>query len=434
MAGTPATRAAISRTRTRLASTRAAQHRLADVAERGVLGDGGLGRGGPRPTGRLEPQLRAELGDAGARAPRGPTPDAAGRRSGAAGAADPADRATCLPPQGEGTGRSRLALGLEPLGRHRTRGAGHPRVGHPAQPAPRGGVGRRRVERHALLGQAAGEGARETARPQGADALHPGSSPGQALALGPGPVGPAQPRHEARVPRVVQKPRGGSGAGPPHGRSSRTTVRVLSKSASRGTPPRTRKARSWQRMSVSSRSSQVSSTQAARLQPRVASSPERASPPRRITAQSACICRPASAGLHLPAGLGREANHRIGRRPLPQRRHEPLHRRVAARVAAQVAALAQFGEQHRGRDRVRRRGAQALEDVVPVGIELGGPRRSPGGAHRLLVARGPAAPCCARRPSRARSPSHPSRARPRPGPPSPAPLRSSGPLHHEGPP
>ena len=107
--------------------------------------------------------------------------------------------------------------------------------------------------------------------------------------------------------------------------------------------------------------------------------------------------RPASAGLHRPAGLRHEADHRIGRRRRPQRRLEPLHGRVAARAAA----LAPLDEKHRGRDRGRRdrgrrRRSKPLEDATPAGIELGGPRRSLGAAHRLLVARGRAAPCRAR--------------------------------------
>ena len=59
------------------------------------------------------------------RAPRGPTADAAGRRWGAAAAADPAARATCRPPQGVGTGRSAGTA---------ARGAVRPRVGHLPQP------------------------------------------------------------------------------------------------------------------------------------------------------------------------------------------------------------------------------------------------------------------------------------------------------------
>ena len=211
IAGKPATRAALSRDRTRRASTRAAQHRLEEVAERGVLGDGGLGRGGPCPTDRPEPQLDAELGDAGVlQLAHQPAP--------AWASASWTDSGCCRPTIGRRGGRrfssSRdlspaLGGGHEPLApRARSRAARpapRPWCHAPARWPPREATARRRRWRpghRPSPGPAPGgwRRARETARPRAAgEPLH--------LALRPRPVGPAQPRHEARVPRVVQKPR-----------------------------------------------------------------------------------------------------------------------------------------------------------------------------------------------------------------------------------
>ena len=62
------------------------------------------------------------------------------------------------PAIGLGHRPQRRALGLEALGRHCTRAAVDARVGHLAQPPSHGRVGGLGVDRHAVLGQPAGEG------------------------------------------------------------------------------------------------------------------------------------------------------------------------------------------------------------------------------------------------------------------------------------
>jgi hypothetical protein len=69
-------------------------------------------------------------------------------------------------------------------------------------------------------------------------------------------------------------------------------VRILSYSTSRGVPANARNAFSCASISVSTRSSPTNSTYAARLQPKVATNTESRLLPRRITAQSTCICSP----------------------------------------------------------------------------------------------------------------------------------------------
>jgi hypothetical protein len=66
----------------------------------------------------------------------------------------------------------------------------------------------------------------------------------------------------------------------------------LSYSTSCGTPPKATNAFSWASINVSTRSSVTNSTYEARLQPRVATNTESRLLPRRMTAQSTCICSP----------------------------------------------------------------------------------------------------------------------------------------------
>ena len=69
---------------------------------------------------------------------------------------------------------------------------------------------------------------------------------------------------------------------------------MLSYSASRGVPPNASNAASWQASKLSNRSSATNSAYAARLWPNTATNTDNGSDPRRITAQSTCICRPGS--------------------------------------------------------------------------------------------------------------------------------------------
>ena len=232
--------------------------RREEVAERALPGDGGLGRGRPRPTARLQPQLGAklgaelgaELGDAGARAARSRARSGMGERL--------VDRQRMLQ-AGDGAPRRPL---IQQLARPVARRRGWARAARPAprpwcraparwpppaangpQPTSRsqrppaarahGGIGpgRRPPRRPAPGGW---RRARETARPQGADEpLH--------LALGPGPVGLA---HAARSLRAARSPRrGGSGAGLPHRRSARAPPCAWCRGAPRAArrrAPRTR--------------------------------------------------------------------------------------------------------------------------------------------------------------------------------------------------
>jgi hypothetical protein len=86
--------------------------------------------------------------------------------------------------------------------------------------------------------------------------------------------------------------------------------------------------------------------------------------------------------LHLFAGIGLEADHRLRCCRRLQRRHEHLQHRVAAGITA----LAQLAQQHRRRYPFRRCRAQSFDHVEFERVKLPQPGRARLVARRLLVA------------------------------------------------
>ena len=225
----------------------------------------------------------------------------------------------------------------------------HPRVGDLAQPGSDSRVGRIAIDLESFGTELAGQ-RHVKARAQVADeALD--------LALGLGPIGPAQPRHEAVMMREVEEgaviamqPR--PVAIPIGHHRAHVVVQHLARNPAEEV-----------------KGALMAAEQ--RLQPLIGDELDvgRPAPSQRRDEHREPVA-PAPDGrevsLHLAPWFGLEPNQRLRLGHWSQRREVILQDAVAARIAERP----QLAQQHRRRNPVRRGGLHSLIDVMLVGVEL----------------------------------------------------------------